>query len=387
MGQPATEVEVATVRPGDGADLGRRVGSGRPVLHESDSIPQRQTASHAQGGRRLSWKTPFHVLGRAASNFAEDRGTQLAAAISYFTLFSLFPATLLVVSVFGIVLRDEAVQDRVLSAIIDYLPVEGSAVAESLRQIADLGPTVTVLSLIGAFWTSGALSAAIRQALNQVFEVRQRRPLLRAKLIDFLLLPIIAVPLFGGVVLSGAWRFFQQEFEELGLFDGRFAWTWEVGAFLIPLTLSFLAFAMLYRIAPNRSLPFRYIAPGALFAALAFEGLKAGFALYLESVANYTVYGSLGSVIVLLFWVYLTANILVFGGEISAELPHVLRGEPRHGHEGGGPEPDLKRSVFNFVRGLVLVAEEDQPRVARPPEGVSDRREEPPPARAPGPEG
>src|SRR5690606_5765388 len=108
------------------------------------------------------------------------------------------------------------------------------------------------------------------------------------------------------------------------------------------------------------------IAPGALFAALAFEGLKAGFAFYLESLGNYSVYGSLGSVIVLLFWIYLTANILVFGGEISAELPHVLHEEPRHGHEDGDPEPDLKRSVFNFVRGLILVAEEDQPRVARP---------------------
>ena len=132
----------------------------------------------------MTWKFPFHVLGRAASNFAEDRGTQLAAAISYFTLFSLFPATLLAISVFGIVLRNEEIQNRVLTAIIDYLPIEGSTVSESLRDVADLGPTVTIVSLFGAFWTSGALSAAIRQALNQVFEVERRRPLLRAKLID-----------------------------------------------------------------------------------------------------------------------------------------------------------------------------------------------------------
>jgi len=313
------------------------------------------------------------VLGRAASNFAEDRGTQLAASISYFTLFSLFPATLLAVSVFGIVLRNEEIQNRVLTAIIDYLPVEGSTVADSLRDVADLGPTVTVLSLIGAFWTSGALSAAIRQALNQVFEVQRRRPLLRAKLIDFVILPVIAVPFFGGVVLTGVWRFFEQELDDRwGILDGRFSWTWDVGAVLIPLVLSFITFALLYRLAPNRSLPFRFILPGALFAALAFEGLKAGFAFYLQSLGDYSVYGSLGSVIVLLFWIYLTANILIFGGEISAEWPHVLHGESRHGHAQLGPEPDLKRSVFNFVRGLVLVAEEDQPRVSRPVPGEDD---------------
>ena len=331
------------------------------MLEDSRAIARQRSRS-----RRVTWKFPFHVLGRAASNFAEDRGTQLAAAISYFTLFSLFPATLLAVSVFGIVLRNESLQTRVLNAIIDYLPVQGSTVAESLRDVADLGPTVTVLSLIGAFWTSGALSAAIRQALNQVFEVEQRRPLLQAKLVDFVILPILAVPFFGGVVLTGALRLFQQELDTRWAFlDGRFAWTWEVGALLIPLVLSFTTFAMLYRFAPNRSLPFRFILPGALFAALAFEGLKAGFAFYLANLGNYTVYGSLGSVIVLLFWVYLTANILVFGGEISAEWPHVLHQEPRHGHAQEGPEPDLKRSVFNFVRGLVLVAEEDQPRTTR----------------------
>lgn len=317
------------------------------------------------------------MLGRAASNFAEDRGTQLAASISYFTLFSLFPATLLAVSVFGIVLRNEEIQNRVLTAIIDYLPVEGSTVADSLRDVADLGPTVTVLSLIGAFWTSGALSAAIRQALNQVFEVQRRRPLLRAKLIDFVILPVIAVPFFGGVVLTGAWRFFEQELDDRwGILDGRFSWTWDVGALLIPLVLSFITFALLYRLAPNRSLPFRFILPGALFAALAFEGLKAGFAFYLQSLGDYSVYGSLGSVIVLLFWIYLTANILIFGGEISAEWPHVLHGESRHGHAHLGPEPDLKRSVFNFVRGLVLVAEEDQPRVSRPVPGEDDDGDE-----------
>lgn len=331
--------------------------------------------------RSLTWKLPFHVLGRAATNFAEDRGTQLAAAISYFTLFSMFPATLLAVSVFGIVLRNEEIQNRVLTAIIEYLPVEGPAVSESLRDVADLGPTVTLLSLAGAFWTSGALSAAIRQALNQVFEVQRRRPLVRAKLIDFVILPIIAVPLFGGLVLTGAWRFFQQELDDRwGILDGRFAWTWDVGAFFIPLSLSFVAFLLLYRLAPNRSLPYRYLVPGALVAALAFEGLKAGFAFYLESLGNYSVYGSLGSVIMLLFWVYLSANILVFGGEIAAELPHVIHHEPRHGHFHLGPEPDLKRSVFNFVRGLVLVAEEDQPRVARPApgeDGAPPRRTEP----------
>jgi membrane protein len=330
------------------------MGQKRPVVEEASL----QALNPLARTRRVTWKFPFHVLGRAASNFASDRGTLMAASISYFTLFALFPATLLAVSIFGFVLRDEAMQERVLNAIIGYLPVEGTAVAESLRQVASLGATATVVSLVAALWTSGALTAAVRQSLNQVFGVTQRRPLVRGKLIDFLLLPVIAVPLLGGIVLSGVWRFFQVEISEnWGILDGEFAWTWEVGAFLIPLSMSFIAFTLLYRLAPNVKQPVRYIWPGALFAALAFEGLKMGFGFYLENVANYTIYGSLGSVIVLLFWVFVTANILIFGAEIASEIPHVLRDEPHPGDAEGEPA-DLKRSVLTFLRGLVMVPEQ-----------------------------
>jgi len=339
----------------------------RPSRENHCGIPRSQILrdlAPPSARRALSWKSPFHLLGRAAENFLEDRGTQLAGAISYFTLFALFPVTLLLVSVFGIVLRNESIQERVLIALIDYLPIDGSAIADSLRQVADLGATVTLVAFVGALWTAGALSAAIRQALNQVFEVETRRPMLRAKLVDFVLLPVLALPLIGGIVLTTMLQFLKAGIQNRwGLLDGRWVWTWDVGAFLIPLSLSFLAFAALYRFAPNHEQPMRYIWPGALFAALAFEGLKAGFGLYLEHFGIYSLYGSLGSVVVLLFWVYLSANIMVFGAEIANEIPHVLRHDP---HPGDDSQTDLKRSVWNFARGLLLVQDDTvRPRASR----------------------
>ncbi|MEX2372343.1 MAG: YihY/virulence factor BrkB family protein [Dehalococcoidia bacterium] len=325
------------------------------------------------------------MLGRAASNFAEDRGTQLAASISYYALFSLFPLTLLAISIFGIVLRDEAIQLRVLNGIINYLPVENTTVADSLRQTADLGPTVTIVSLVGAIWTSAALAAAIRQTLNQVFEVRRRRPMARAKLIDLTLLPVIGVPLLGGIVLTAIWRLFQREFtDRIGLVPGDISWAWDLGALAIPLAMSFVAFAALYRFAPNISHPWRYIVPGALFAAVAFEALKAGFAFYLQNFGNYSIYGSLGSVIILLFWVYLTANILIFGAEVSSEIPHVLRQEPRHGTR--ADEGDWRHALLAFAKGLFMVQDDEEADpVHAPPEETPtpdppDPPDPPPPA-------
>lgn len=303
-------------------------------------------------------------MGRAASTFAANRGNQLAGAISYFTLFALFPATLLLVSSFGFFLRDQEVQDRVLNSLIDYLPITGTTIAESLQQVADFGATATIASFFGALWTAGALSAAIRGALNEVFEVDASRPVLRAKLVDFVLLPILAVPLIGGIVLTTILQLFRVELQERwGLLDGHWAWTWSVGSFVIPLALSFVAFAALYRLAPNQHPPLRYIWPGALFAALAFEALKSGFGFYLDHFANYSVYGSLGSVIALLFWIYLSANILIFGAAIASQLPHVMRADAASDDddEGGG----WLRAVWGFARGLVLV--QDEPTRTRAP--------------------
>jgi membrane protein len=283
----------------------------------------------------------------------------MAASISYYTLFSLFPITLLAVSIFGIVLRDASVQQRVIEGFSEILPLQPDTVENLLGEAAELGPTVSVLSFFGAIWSAGALSSSIRQALNQVFQARSKRPLFQAKMIDFVLLPIIGIPLLAGVVLSTLWRFFQRELDDrYGLLDGRLSWTWEAGAVLIPLVMSFLAFAALYAVAPGERRSWRYLVPGALLAAVAFEALKGAFGLYLQHFFNESIYGSLGSAIILLFWVYLTANIMIFGGEVAAEIPHVLHQEPRHGVE-GMDEGGWRRATISFVRGLFMVHDEE----------------------------
>jgi membrane protein len=303
---------------------------------------------------------PFKTLGRAAGAFSADRGTQLAASISYYTFFSLFPLTLLVVSLFGIVLRNEELQLRVLDAIVDFLPIESATVETSIRNVADLGPTLTVFSFLGTAWAAAALSASVRSALNVVFGTSQRRPFLRAKAIDYALLPIIGLPLLGGVVISGVISFAQEELLQWSptLYE-LVGFSWGLVALVIPLLLTFIAFIVIYWLLPNRPLQFRYLWPGALFAAVAFELLKAGFTFYLTNFGTFdVVYGSLASVTVLLFWIFLTANILILGAEIGAELPGVLYEDPDEAPTEDG-EQDWKRSVWKLVLGLVMVVEED----------------------------
>jgi len=320
------------------------------------------------------WRVPLRILGRAVTNFIEDGGSRMAAAISFYALFSLFPITLLAVSIFGVVLRNPAVQEQVLAGIIGFLPIQDQSIANSLRNVARLGPTLTVVSALGSLWSAGALSAALRSSLNVVFEVQVGRPWFRAKLLDYVFLPIVALPLIGGIVLTTAWRIAQAELgRALGFLPSpiSLSFFWYAGALAIPFLLSFVAFLLTYWVLPNRRTPFRYLWPGALLAALGFEVLKEGFAAYVENFAAFNViYGSLGSVIVLLFWVYLTANIVLFGAEVSAEVPHVLHGEPRHGR---GAEGNWRSSLVSMLRGLVMAGDQEST------EPTPRRRPPPPP--------
>ena len=145
--------------------------------------------------RRAAPALAFMLPRRATANFLEDRASQLAAGISYFALFSLFPFTLLVFAVFGLVLRDDDLQADVLSAVVDAIPIEDDFIADALDALAEQGATIGAFALLGTLWSASALATALRSALNVAFEVEQRRPLLRGKLIDFTVLPALGAAL------------------------------------------------------------------------------------------------------------------------------------------------------------------------------------------------
>lgn len=315
---------------------------------------------------RVDWRLVAGLLRRATVNFVEDRCTVLAAAISYFALFSLFPLVLLAAAVFGIVLRDPGVRDRVLNAVVDAIPVEAPSVANSLRALADLGPTLSVVATIGTLWTASALASAIRNALDIVFEVRRPRALLQAKVLDYLVLLGVGLLFLASLALTTAWRVVESQADvRWGLLDGNLRWVWDTGAILIPAVMTFLMFLLLYRVLPHQRTRLLHIWPGALLAAVGFEVAKALFATYVANFSNYdVVYGSLGGVIALLFWVYVSANILLFGAEVSAEVSHVMRGEPRRGHV-PSEEGDWRASLLTLLRGLVLAPGESEERRRR----------------------
>ena len=138
--------------------------------------------------------------------------------------------------------------------------------------------------------------------------------------------------------------------EDLGILGRVLDSALDASGFLIPLALSAIVFAVLFRVVPHPRPRLRDVWPGVAFATIGYELAKRGFALYIDNFGDYSaVYGSLGAVIVFLVFIYIAAIVFLLGPEYAALWPRVRAGE-----FDGGPGKPLREEVRGFLRGLVL---------------------------------
>src|SRR6187402_1070344 len=130
------------------------------------------------------------ALPRAIEDLFRDRCTQYAASIAYRVLFSLFPLTIFLVSIFGLVLQDDELRQRVIDEIIDVLPVSEDGqgnIQTQIEQIATPLSAIGLISLVALIWGASGMMASIRLGLEAAMKVDRGRPAVRAKLVDFIL--------------------------------------------------------------------------------------------------------------------------------------------------------------------------------------------------------
>lgn len=277
---------------------------------------------------------PLDVLYRAGKQFIDDNAMTYAAATSYYVLFSLFPTMIFVVTIFGIVIQDPELQRQVVDAMISVLPPGLEVRAEVERVISDLSqastPLLAAASILATAWTASNMFAALRRALNLAFNIEQNRNFLIARVMDMLNLPAVMLLGVFSVAMTAVARVIRAEFQDI-IQTTLTSFAWNVLFFLLPYAVSFFAFLMLYRVLPNSRFPFRYLAIGAAFSAIGFELVKAGFSIYVENFGNYQeIYGALGGAVAFLFFVFIQANLVIFGAALSAQVIRDFYDDPGH---------------------------------------------------------
>jgi membrane protein len=309
-------------------------------------LEQQLLTAAARTKQRLgrAWRLARALTTRSVGEFFEDGCPQRAAAISYYTLFAVFPLAILSVVAFGIVISRADARAQVIDFLLDNLPLQpgkGRADLEQLlagvtRNTATLG----VVGFAGLLFSSSGVMTAIRHALNVAFDRSdESRPPLSGKALDILL--VVAAGLFAllSLGLTIALRFAAGVGDRTGGFAADVARVVLDLGELLPLVLAFAVFLFLYRVVPSGRVLLRDVWPGALVGAIGYELAKVGFGVYLQNFGNYSaIYGSLGAIVAFLFFVFIAANAFLLGAEFASEWPGVrdassaeLEGDPGPG--------------------------------------------------------
>jgi membrane protein len=308
------------------------------------------------------------ALPQAIEDVFRDRCPQYAAAISFRVLFSLFPLTIALVSIFGLVLQDDDLRQRVIDELIGILPVSDSAkldVQSSIEEIASPLSAIGLLSLVALLWGASGMMASIRIGLEAAMKVERGRPAAHAKLVDLVLIAAAGVLVLLVVSLSAFGAFFSRiadrALEAAGIEATPSGVLLRDGIQLLVIAVTVL---LLYRFVPARKIRRSGALAGAILTAVGVWGATKVLAILFADFSRYNlIYGSLAGVMTFLFFVYVVAWILLLG----AEFAYAWSQPP------GPPGPPIRTQTRRLVRGLFVHHEEADPPPPRVVEATARR--------------
>ena len=246
-----------------------------------------------------------------------------AAALTYYSVLSMFPALIVLLSILGVV------GDSATTPILDNLEKVGPGPAHEIvdggiANIQKAGTTagaLLVVSLAVALWTASGYVGAFMRASNAIYDVPEERPVWKTLPVrlGLTLVLLLLVAICGtAVVLTGGLA--EQVGNLVGLGSAALD-VWEVAKWPVLLLLVSFLFALLYWAAPSvEEKGFRLLSPGGILAVLVWVAASAGFAFYVSNFGSYNeTYGSIGGVIVFLVWLWISNMAVLLGAELNAQ--------------------------------------------------------------------
>lgn len=272
---------------------------------------------------------------KSADSYFADRCPQHAAGIAYRVLFSIVPLAIVLVSIFGVILGNQAVHDAVVDVIVGALPSTAASrddVAGAITAIASPSGVLGVFTLVLFAWAATGMMASIRGGLEVALHVEQSRPMARGKLVDLALVVGAAVLVLVTVGVTLLDRLAQHTLRRV---DSATGLQGTLLSTLVPRAVAVAASVgivmLLYRFVPGRRLRLRDALAGAITTATLLLAISFASSRIYDNVTNLSVvYGSLTAAFVFLYSVYLYASVLLFGGEVAAawSAPADTSGEP-----------------------------------------------------------
>ncbi|MFH5821523.1 YihY/virulence factor BrkB family protein [Georgenia sp. AZ-5] len=272
--------------------------------------------------RKPSWG---YVLRKTFREFMDDECTDLAAALTYYAVLSMFPALIALVSILSLVGQAEQTTNAILRLFEGRIPDDAMSTLQPVIEQLTTAPAPGLGLLIGllvALWSASNYVNAFGRAMNRMYEVREGRPIWKLRPVMYgltaLLLVLVAV---AALLLVVSGPIAQAIGDVIGL--GPLALTvWNIAKWPVLLVIIVVVIALLYYVTPNvKQLKFRWISLGAIIAIVVAGLAILGFSFYASKFGSYSAtYGALAGVIIFLLLLWVTNLALLFGAEFDAEL-------------------------------------------------------------------
>jgi membrane protein len=269
---------------------------------------------------KLKSNRTITLLSKTIDAFGEDNGSLLAAGIAYNLLFSIFPFALATISVAGFFMESPRFESQVINAIANLVPAAKSMLETNLHEVVSSRAETGIVAVLVLLWSASSFFNALRNSLNKAWGIKGEGSFLKgrakdiAMLIGSFILLLLYVWLSTAIRIIHARHFHSDDFQFLN--------STTLSSTIFSISNFILAFGLillLYRFIPSHNPNWKDIWPGALLAAASVEIIRFGFIWYIGDFGNYNlVYGSIGAVIALLAFIYLSAWALLFFAELSA---------------------------------------------------------------------
>jgi membrane protein len=248
----------------------------------------------------------------------KDRATGLAAQQAYYYMLALFPLLILLIAIVPYLNIDP---QQAIIVVNKLLPSQSAELLRDnvVKLVSERNGGLLTFGIIGTIWSASSGMNAFIKAMNIAFDVEETRSFIKARLVSIMLtlglilafVVALLLPVFGRVIMDTIQSFIQ--------IPEPFEIVFTIVRWVVALVVMAAVLAGLYRVAPNKHYPFKHVIPGAIFATVVWQLISLGFSFYVSNFGNYSAtYGSIGGVIVLMLWLFLTGLALVLGGEINA---------------------------------------------------------------------
>ncbi|WP_054940057.1 YihY/virulence factor BrkB family protein [Paenibacillus ihuae] len=244
----------------------------------------------------------------------------ISAQLTYYLILSLFPFLIFIMTLIGY--ANISLEDKI-QQLEQIMPVEAVSIIEEILQDVSEGRSQALLSfgMLATLWAASKGVGAIIKGLNRAYDIDESRVFWKIRGIAFLATLFIGFVVLLSILLLVLGSWLKTQVFLLADLPYGLQKLWDLLQYTVPLFVMFVVFTLLYWIAPSRRLRLREVMPGAFFSTIGWITTSVLFSVYVNQFSDFTkTYGSLGGVMILLIWLYISSIIILAGGEINAIL-------------------------------------------------------------------